>query len=44
MLANDPRDLSAVPELVRLAPEAWRKRRLLRARIRDLGRAAVRPR
>jgi GT2 family glycosyltransferase len=44
MLANDPRDLSAVPDLVRLAPSAWRKRRLLRARIRDLGRAAVRPR
>jgi hypothetical protein len=43
MLANDPRDLSAVADLVLLAPTAWRKRRLLRARIRDLGRAAVRP-
>ncbi len=40
MLANDPRDLAAVPDLVRMAPTAWRKRRLLRTRIRDLGREA----
>jgi hypothetical protein len=42
MLANDPRDLAAIPDLVRLAPTVWRKRRLLRTRIRDLGREAVR--
>jgi hypothetical protein len=41
MLANDPRDLAAVSDLVRMAPTAWRKRRLLTARIRDLGREAV---
>ena len=42
ILANDPRDLAAIPDLVRMAPNAWRKRRLLRARIRNLGREAVR--
>ena len=44
ILANDPRDLTAIPDLVRMAPIAWRKRQLLRARIRDLGREAVRSR
>ena len=44
IVANDPRDLAAVPELVRMAPTAWRKRQLLRARLRDLGRAHVGPR
>ncbi len=44
ILANDPRDLAAVPDLVRMAPMAWRKRRLLRARLRDLGRSHVGPR
>jgi GT2 family glycosyltransferase len=44
ILANDPRDLAAIPDLVRMAPTAWRKRRLLRTRIRDLGREAVRSR
>ncbi len=42
MLANDPRDLAAIPDLVRTAPTAWRKRRLLRARITELDRDAVR--
>jgi GT2 family glycosyltransferase len=38
ILVNDPRDLAAVVSLFRLAPRAWRKRRLIRSRIRDLGR------
>jgi GT2 family glycosyltransferase len=42
MLANDPRDLAAVPDLVRMAPTAWRKRQILRTRIRDLGHEASR--
>jgi GT2 family glycosyltransferase len=44
ILANDPRDLAAVPDLVRMAPMAWRKRQLQRARIGELGRAHVGPR
>lgn len=38
ILVNDPRDLAAVASLFRLAPRAWRRRRLIRARIGDLGR------
>jgi hypothetical protein len=41
ILANDPRDLVAVAGLFRLAPSAWRKRRLIRSRIRELGRDRV---
>jgi hypothetical protein len=34
ILLTDPRRLSAVPDLFRLAPLALRKRRILRSRIR----------
>jgi hypothetical protein len=43
ILVNDPRDLTAIPGLFRLAPRAWHKRRLIRARIADLRRDGAPP-